>query len=102
MEDENKTRRFDYKTGAAGLGLGLALYAIAPLDDYLGRRLQPVEEKIVAMKEVSDLKLDNLQKTVDEIKTIVIEQGKEYNTLNLKVLNLEFIVDATKPKPGVK
>ncbi len=98
--EENRPRRVDLKSGAAGLGLGLALFALAPLDAYLDRRLMPVENKIVALKEVSDVKLDNIQKTVNDIRFLIENQGREYNALNARVMNVEFVTGINKPNGG--
>lgn len=103
-EKDNQPRRPDLKGVLIGGSISAALLALTPLNEYIDRSQKPIEVEMRAMKEVQAAKLETvgvklsaLQSTADDIKRAVQEQVRAAQELQLRVQNLEFIVQ-TKPK----
>jgi hypothetical protein len=89
--EPNGPRRMDIKQVGIGGAIGAAIIALTPLNSYISDRQKPLEIKVDSLKELTDLKLETLQKTADRIEGAQRNQVAETQELKLKVSNLEFI-----------
>lgn len=96
----NSPRRPDLKTMGLGMGLGAALYALTPLNNYISTMQKPLEVKIDAVKE-SQVRIENQLPAMKAEIMSAIKESDQRNAENHKghenrIGNLEFIVLTNK------
>lgn len=88
---QNTQRRPDFKQIGLGGAIGAAIIALTPLNSYIADRQQPLVVRIETLKEITDMKLDNIQRSLDRIEQTTREQATASLDLINRVTNLEFL-----------